>query len=351
MKCPLILLASLFALSPHAEASGPGFPNISYPSRFAVVSSFTQANNIHPDRRYDTLNHMQRGGTRIWEIALPAGAYRVHAVSGDAGFDDGFHHLVAEAGGPNAVTILSGSPAGVFFVEGEAVVNVTDGRLTLSPGTSANNSKICFVDITPLASSMTLKASAATVSEWPQASAVLTVTATNGASAADRTIRLGYAGSADTLTDFDPPPPASLDLPAGQSSVSFTLAPRADALPGFSETVHVTIVPAAGIGAGTPSAVEITVQDRPFDAWRAARFTRAESRSGELTRTTADEDGDGHPLLLEYALDGDPAVADAFTNPLRIEIVDGERLIGIERPAGGVGDVGYRLEVSPDLDA
>lgn len=97
------------------------------------------------DERYDTFNHMQKTlpAGRVWEIEVPNGRYRVHAVAGEAANTDSVYDLQVEG-----VTIVSGTPtATVRWLEGTAVVNVTDGRLTLSNGPTAVNNKVCYVDI------------------------------------------------------------------------------------------------------------------------------------------------------------------------------------------------------------
>jgi hypothetical protein len=114
-------------------------------------TSFTRDRNSTRslDQRYDTLNHMQKaGGGRSWEIAVPNGTYRVVVVSGDADHIDSVFRLNVEG----ALTV-SGTPTSAKrWFAGTNTVTVSDGRLTVSNGTGASNNKICFVDITPVAS-------------------------------------------------------------------------------------------------------------------------------------------------------------------------------------------------------
>ena len=98
-----------------------------------------------PDQRYDTLNHTQRLGDLRWEIAVPNGSYQVHLVAGDPWYDDSVYKLDVEG-----VRVVDGTPSsatGNFWVEGTSVVNVSDGRLTVSNGAGASNNKIDFIDI------------------------------------------------------------------------------------------------------------------------------------------------------------------------------------------------------------
>jgi hypothetical protein len=96
------------------------------------------------DQRYDTLNHMQKSGSRTWEIGVPNGTYRVFLVSGDADHIDSVYRVNAEG-----VLTVSGTPtSSKRWISGSNTVSVTDGRLTVSNGSGSSNNKICFIDIT-----------------------------------------------------------------------------------------------------------------------------------------------------------------------------------------------------------
>jgi len=100
-----------------------------------------------PDQRYDTLIHMQKEANpdAAWEIALPNGTYRVHIVAGDPGYADSVYRIAAEG-----VLVVTGTPtSAVHWVEGEEVVTVSDGRLTVTSATGAQNNKLDFIEITP----------------------------------------------------------------------------------------------------------------------------------------------------------------------------------------------------------
>lgn len=106
----------------------------------------TRDRNVHPDQRYDTLNHMQRGGSRRWEIAVPNGRYVVRVVAGDPSYFDGYFHTNVE----NVKAIDAAPSSGRRFLEGSVTVEVKDGRLTISNGSRAVNNKLSFVEIRPL---------------------------------------------------------------------------------------------------------------------------------------------------------------------------------------------------------
>lgn len=98
-----------------------------------------------PDVRYATFNHMQKPqpSGSVWEIAIPNGTYLVTGAAGDAENFDSVFDVQAEG-----VTFIAGTPTtDNRFIEGRATVTVTDGKLTISNGPTASNSKINFLDI------------------------------------------------------------------------------------------------------------------------------------------------------------------------------------------------------------
>ena len=97
-----------------------------------------------PDFRYDSLALMQAGGAnRKWEIAVPNGLYYVRLVAGDPNFTDSKYKMNLEG-----QLALSGTPSGdTRWFRSTSVVNVTDGRLTLSNANGSQNNKIDWIDI------------------------------------------------------------------------------------------------------------------------------------------------------------------------------------------------------------
>ena len=93
---------------------------------------------------YDTLAQTQRNGANdSWSIALPNGTYQVNAMAGDPGFFDSNYHLLAEG-----QDLVKGAPGDTArWVEGRAVVEVTDGTLDITNGPDGSNNKLCFIEI------------------------------------------------------------------------------------------------------------------------------------------------------------------------------------------------------------
>jgi hypothetical protein len=139
-----------------------------------------------PDQRYDTLTHLQHGYFNappgVWEMELPNGRYEVHLVCGDPTYTDQINQIQVE-------NVLVEDPDGEdHFDEYSVLVQVDDGKLTLSPGPDSFNPKLCFMRVaerTNMALGVDIRDSAAinnatvperTVSLWFQATTPFTTT-------------------------------------------------------------------------------------------------------------------------------------------------------------------------------
>lgn len=101
-----------------------------------------------PDQSYDTLNHFS--SSQKWELAVPSGNYSVRLVSGDPSYTDSVLKFAVEG-----KTIMDARPAGKnYWVERSLVVTVTDGRLTLSTFSGAQNAKVNFVHVQSVSGSL-----------------------------------------------------------------------------------------------------------------------------------------------------------------------------------------------------
>lgn len=105
----------------------------------------TRDRNLVSDQRYDTLNHLQKSSNSSarWEIAVPNGSYLVTLVAGDAAAYDSRFRLAVEG-----VLLVNGNPTSAQrWVSGTGTVLVSDGRLTVTSATGAQNNKVCFIDL------------------------------------------------------------------------------------------------------------------------------------------------------------------------------------------------------------
>ncbi len=96
------------------------------------------------DSRLRTLNHMQKSGSKTWEISLENGNYNLEIACGDSEHSDQINSLNVEG-------IQVSDPDGEDnFDVYNLTVTVSDGKLTIAPGSGSQNAKICYVDISPV---------------------------------------------------------------------------------------------------------------------------------------------------------------------------------------------------------
>jgi hypothetical protein len=98
-----------------------------------------------PNELYDTFNHMQKTSplpaASQWEIELPNGRYKVFGAAGDPDNFDSVFDVLAED-----QTFIKGTPdTNRRFIDGSAIVTVSDGRLSITNGPTAANNKINFI--------------------------------------------------------------------------------------------------------------------------------------------------------------------------------------------------------------
>lgn len=104
------------------------------------------------NQEYDTFNRMEESGnSRTWEVDVPNGRYRVYAAMGDPDppgpwwmDDEPINDVVIEG---TSVPDPDGESNHNNYT---AVVDVTDGRLSISPGSSADDPNLHFVEVTAI---------------------------------------------------------------------------------------------------------------------------------------------------------------------------------------------------------
>ena len=99
-----------------------------------------------PDHRYEVMacfDHYKMKQPAFWEIAVPNGKYKVHAVMGDPMTFDSVFALDVEG----VLTVDAIPDTKKRWAEGTKIVSVKDGRLTLKNHATASNNKICFIEI------------------------------------------------------------------------------------------------------------------------------------------------------------------------------------------------------------
>jgi N-acetylneuraminic acid mutarotase len=202
------------------------------------------------DQRYDTLIHM--GSADSWSMAVPNGTYLVHLATGDPdNFDSSYNVLVEDT------EIISGKASSSNrFIEGTATVTVTDGTITLTNASNADNNKLQFINITQLSDAAGRELGVPLVSfSDPTADAaepgdpgVWTVRRT-GSTAQALTVKYTVGGSATNGEDYDTLT-GTLVIPAGKSEVELVVDVKDDDKVESTEVVSVTLIDGPGYLAG-----------------------------------------------------------------------------------------------------
>lgn len=121
------------------------------------------------------------------------------------------------------------------------------------------------------------------------------------------------------------------------------------ALANGAHTLRLTVTDTAGQTASTEVNVIVANGIAPWAAWRLAKFTAGELGDPAVSGENADFDGDGLTTLMEFAVGGDPKVADATAGPALGE--EGGYLTLTYTRVLGATDLTYAVEGSDDLAA
>ena len=223
--------------------------------------------NLLADQRLDTLTHLQRGGNKTWEIALPNGQYQVTVTAGDALFFDSVNVINVEG-----VNVVNATPSAASpFATKTRVVTVSDGKLTVRRGSGAVNAKINSIriqsagddgTIPPPATSSTVAIAVIdpTVDEGTTNTGLVRLTR-SGDTAAVVTVALDWSGAGGNKKDLTSPRPDTVTFAAGQTLIDLPIVAAEDALDERPEAVWVTLKSGTGYSfdAGNARAIALIV--------------------------------------------------------------------------------------------
>ncbi len=125
-------------------------------------------------------------------------------------------------------------------------------------------------------------------------------------------VPLSIGGTAVAGTHFQALP-ASVTIPAGLASISIQVIPIADNVAQGSRSVAVGIASDFALVSNPAQLATVTLQDKPFDAWRFAKFDASELADPNISGANADPDADQLQNLIEYAMNLDPKAFSAST--------------------------------------
>ncbi len=200
--------------------------------------------------------------------------------------------------------------------------------------------------------SVTVVATTPIAREQDGTAGVFTLTR-SGSTATPLLVPLSAGGTAQAGTHYMALP-ASVLIPAGSDSATVTVTPIGDALAQGDRSVVLGVAGDYSLAAGSPASATVTIQDKPYDAWRFAHFDSGQLTDSGVSGDSVDPDGDGFPNLLEYALDADPLAAGvpagAPTPALGSDATDTWLTLAYTEPAGRE-DLAYVVEWTSDLRA
>jgi N-acetylneuraminic acid mutarotase len=254
-----------------------------------------------------TLNHMQWQGDYRWEIAVANGTYKVTVVAGDPEFTNSVYRVAAEG-----MVLVSGTPNSTTrFFEGTGIVNVTDGKLTISNATGAVNNKICYVTIQDTHDTIVnLQTITKTTAEGSATPGQLRVTRM-GDLTNPLVVRLGLSGTASNGVDYKLLG-TSVTIGAGKSFANIDVLALDDAAVEGSETATVTIAADDAYVRGTSLAGTVTILDNdtvdPTPAKPTVTITKlqdaAEGGAAGQFRVTRAGASTGDALVVNYTVGG-----------------------------------------------
>ncbi len=158
-------------------------------------------------------------------------------------------------------------------------------------------------------------------------------------------VPLSVTGTAIAGTHYHPLP-ATVLLPAGQATAQIPVIPISDALAQGDRSVMVQLAADFTLIRDPAQSAIVTIEDKPFDAWRFQHFTAEELDDPETSGPLADPDHDGLANLVEYALALDPQEF-SLSSVVVDESDDFLNLSAIKNPAAT--DIIWSAEVSDDL--
>jgi hypothetical protein len=158
-------------------------------------------------------------------------------------------------------------------------------------------------------------------------------------------VPLSIGGTATPVTHYQALP-SSVTIPPGLTTVTLQITPVADQLAQGDRSVVVSIAADFALVRDPSQTGVVTIQDKPFDAWRFANFTSDELTHSTISGETADPDADSLANLIEYALGLPPKSANSM--PVVPIDLDGYLALTASKSAAAT-DITWGAEISDYL--
>ena len=108
----------------------------------ADVTADSRDRGVHSDQRYDTLIHMHKGSSKTWELEIPNGSYVIEILMGDPSFTNQVNNILIEG-----TSVVDPDGQDNFDLHTGIRVTVSDGKLTIVEAGGADNTKLCYINI------------------------------------------------------------------------------------------------------------------------------------------------------------------------------------------------------------
>ena len=248
----------------------------------------------------------------------------------------------------------SGSTTGTLIAESLSTVDNVEliHQTALPPGDYALVVSKISGSTTPYAlawhslPAVTVAATAPTAREIDGQTGTVTLTRT-GDTTLPLHVPLSIGGTAVAGSHYQALP-ASITIPAGQTSATLQIIPISDFLAQGDRSVTLAVAADFAIAANPAQSAAVTIQDKPFDEWRFPRFTSPELANPAISGENADPDGDQLPNLVEYALN----LAPKTPNLSPVAMIDSGGYLALSAPKNlAATDITWAAETSGTLTA
>jgi hypothetical protein len=364
-KEPLAAWSRASTAKPYDATYGAGALNILLPYRIFVSGRQPATNStLIADTGWDA-NTVSSGTTQTYFFEIPANSASPRLSAAltwhrTVTYNSFFGTFSSSLRNLN-LTLFSVAPSTFTLgTELDASLSTVDNvehiyQATLAPGryalrvTVTGGTPISYALAWRTSPTVTLSATAAEARELDGTPGHFTLTRT-GPTTTPLYVPLATGGTAVSGAHYTALP-AGVLIPAGSASATVQVVPVADLVAQGDRTVTLSIATDFSLSAGSPATATVTIKDKPYDAWRFAKFTAPQLANPAVSDPASDPDSDGIPNLLEYAFAREPLAADSPAALPAIAIGLDDRLTLTYFQASARPDLVFTPEWTSDLTA
>ncbi|MEO5917900.1 MAG: S8 family serine peptidase [Luteolibacter sp.] len=309
------------ATSPLDSVYGAGELNIYHAYSTLRSGKATASNSIQYNIRGWAAETVSSNSTKTYYFNIPAGPvttpfsaaltwHRISTKSGANNWDSTLPDLglhLHHATGFTVGSEIAASNSAVDNVELVYQSALAPGNYALVVQSAATSTATPYALAWHSLPTVTIAATAATAREIDGQTGLVTISRT-GDTTLPLLVPLTVSGTAVAGAHYQPIP-ATVTIPTGQASTTLTITPISDALAQGDRNVILNVAADFALVRDPAQSAVVTIQDKPFDAWRFANFTAPELTQPAISAENSDPDGDRLANLIEYALGLPPKIA------------------------------------------